>query len=294
MEASGCVLRAACAAALLMCAGPALAQVQELRARHAQLRAAIAAGLAGEPLHLASQQDGDALGGEVVAELPHPFEQVRGALAQPAAWCEVLILPFNTKQCRVSQGPAGPRLLLRIGRKADQPLQQAWPLVMDWQAAADGPEGWQVELSADQGPLGTRDVRILVAAIPLDAGRSVLQLRYGYRVGVAGRLAMRSYLATAGADKVGFSLEGRDARGQPQPIAGVRGAVERTTMRYYLAVGAYLDALTAPPPQQVQRRLERWFAATERWPRQLHEMDRGSYLALKQGEIARQHQPGPE
>ena len=30
--------------------------------------------------------------------------------------------------------------------------------------------------------------------------------------------------------------------------------------------------------------LEAWFDASERYPRQLHEMDRGAYLAMKRGE----------
>ena len=33
---------------------------------------------------------------------------------------------------------------------------------------------------------------------------------------------------------------------------------------------------------------ERWFDATERYARQLHEMDRATYLAMKQREYARQ------
>jgi hypothetical protein len=68
----------------------------------------------------------------------------------------------------------------------------------------------------------------------------------------------------------------------------VRGAVERNAMRYYLAIDAFLDTMAAPPDQRVERRIRNWFAATERHPRQLREMDLGTYAAMKRQEVERQ------
>jgi hypothetical protein len=67
--------------------------------------------------------------------------------------------------------------------------------------------------------------------------------------------------------------------------------VERNTMRYYLAIGAYLDSLSLPPQQRIERRLRDWFAATERYPRQLHEISQDEYLVMKRREIERQQMP---
>ena len=39
---------------------------------------------------------------------------------------------------------------------------------------------------------------------------------------------------------------------------------------------------------ELERRLREWYAGTERYPVQLHEMDREAYLAMKRKEI--QHQ----
>jgi hypothetical protein len=74
----------------------------------------------------------------------------------------------------------------------------------------------------------------------------------------------------------------------PVYIRGVRGVVERNTMRYYLAIEAYLDSLTEPLSRQLDSRLRNWFASTERYPRQLADGDLGSYLEMKQGEYRRQ------
>jgi hypothetical protein len=136
--------------------------------------------------------------------------------------------------------------------------------------------------------VGTRDYRIVVSAIPLDADRTFMHLSYSYGFGVAGRLAMQAYLATAGANKVGFTVAGRDGNGQPLYIGGVRGAIERNVMRYYLAVDAHVDSLRAPPEQRVERRIQTWFSGAERYPRQLREMDSSTYVAMKRNEYERQ------
>jgi hypothetical protein len=115
-----------------------------------------------------------------------------------------------------------------------------------------------------------------------------MHLSYSYGYGFAGRLAMQGYLATAGADKVGFTVTGKDGNGQPIYIGGMRGAIERNAMRYYLAIDAYLASRRAPPDQQMEKRIQTWFDATERYSRQLHEMDRATYVAMKRGEYERQ------
>lgn len=57
-------------------------------------------------------------------------------------------------------------------------------------------------------------------------------------------------------------------------------------MRYYLAIAVYLDSLQLPESERASRRLQAWFDATERYPAQLHEVERDDYLAMKRDEIA--------
>jgi hypothetical protein len=105
-------------------------------------------------------------------------------------------------------------------------------------------------------------------------------------------MAMLGYLATIGRDKVGFSIVGRKDDGQPQYVASTRGVVERDTMRYFLAIEAYLGALSLPPAQRFEKRLADWHAGVERYPLQLHELDLGEYLGLKREQLRRQQAPG--
>jgi hypothetical protein len=46
----------------------------------------------------------------------------------------------------------------------------------------------------------------------------------------------------------------------------------------------------SPPQRQREARLKRWFGATEQYKRQLHELDRDDYLAIKRAEISRSQQ----
>ena len=109
-------------------------------------------------------------------------------------------------------------------------------------------------------------------------------MSYAYGFGFTARVAMNAYLSTAGSDKVGFSVSGQGGDGKPAYVGGVRGLVERNTMRYYLAID---DFVAAPAPAQLDQRLATWFDATERYPRQLHELEKSDYLSMKRIEAKR-------
>jgi hypothetical protein len=101
-------------------------------------------------------------------------------------------------------------------------------------------------------------------------------------------MAMKFYLGTTGRNKVGFTVVGTQSDGQTLYVGGMRGVAERNTMRYYLAIEAFLGALSAPPQARLAKRLGDWFAASERYPRQLHEIEQAEYLEMKRSEILRQ------
>ena len=257
---------------LALSALPAHADADALRARHAQLQDALRNNSYGRQMHIDSAAGDNTLQGDIYAVLDHPFDKVKEALADPGAWCDIMLLPFNTKACDAS----GNRLAVRIGRKPDQPVEQAYPITFNFRNVAAESDFLQARLSAAEGPFGTRDYRITAQAVPLDNGQTFMHMRYAYGFGGMGRFAMQAYLATAGADKVGFTSN------------GVRGAVERNAMRYYLAIDAYLDTMHLPAAQQVERRINAWFSGTERYPRQLREMDRATYVQLKRQDYGRQ------
>ncbi|MBB1602333.1 hypothetical protein [Variovorax sp. UMC13] len=258
--------------------GAAAQDAAALKARHQALTARLADNPFQRRLVLDSTESTDRLSGDIYAVVDHPFAEL-SALERPANWCEVLMLHLNTKHCVVKGGEAAPVVEVAIGRKFDQPLDQAQRVPFTWGGAAATADYLSVRLSAASGPMSTRDYRIGFEATPLSAKQSFVHLSYAYGYGTAARLAMQAYLGTLGSDKVGFTPKGASGY-----VGGVRGVVERNTMRYYLAIDAFLDA---PRPEQLDRRLAAWFDATERYARQLHETERSEYLEMKRSEYAR-------
>jgi len=257
-----------------------------LLARHASLAPQLASNAFGGPLVLQSEELPGRIDGDVYAVLEHPFAAVSRALSDPSQWCEILILHVNTKYCRRVDVDGTPRVQMRVGRKEPQEVQAASLLDFGWRPPQARPDYLAVQMGAPEGPYDTGDYRLFAEAVPLPGGRSFLHLGYGMSYGGASRFAMQLYLGTLGRGKVGFTRVPRGDR--EEFVAGVRGVVERNTMRYYLAIDAYLDSLGAPAGQQLDKRLQAWFDATERYPRQLHEVERAAYLRMKRDEVQRQ------
>jgi hypothetical protein len=258
-----------------------------LHARYTSLHDKFASNQFGRPLVLESTQTSGDLRGDVYAIVDHPFSTVGQALQSIDHWCDILILHLNVKRCKAN--PGGKTIGLRVGRKFDQPIEDAYELEFKYRVAASSPDYLQVQLTADEGPLSTKDYRIQVESIPLDDKKSVIHMSYAYGYGFTARMAMQTYLLTIGSAKVGFSIvDHKD--GKPVYIGGVLGLLERNTMRYYLAIDAYLNAVTLPPGEQVERRIREWYASTDRYAPQLHEMEQADYLDMKRKEIRRQQQ----
>jgi len=283
-------LRKAVAASLVALACPAAGHAQDataLRAREAALDGRLATNQFHRPLVIDSRHSNGVLEGDVYAVVAYPYTVVGPALQGMDHWCDILMVHLNVKDC-VARGAGEQSVLsLAVGRRFDQPLAEAFRIDFAYRVAASTPGYLEVLLTAGAGPLGTKDYRIVVEASPVDAKSTFVHMSYSYAYGVAAEVAMRGYLATLGRGKVGFTIVDRDAAGAPVYLGDVRGVIERNTMRYYLAIEGYLAASALPAPERRERRLENWFAAVERYPRQLHEMERGEYLAMKHRELGR-------
>ncbi len=284
----------ACVAALAAFAPPAAPAVgaigaDALRAQYAALARRLAVNQFSRPLVLDSHEGNQRVQGDIYALVDYPFQQVRANMGSAQRWCEVMLLHINTKYCHPVAEAGKPTVLrLYVGKKTPQDLADADRLEFSYLPLAAGTDYFETVLDAPQGPLGTSGYRIALRAVAVDGGRTFLHLGYGYDLGFAARLATRAYLGTLGRDKVGFTVTGKGADGRDELVGGVRGIVERNTMRYYLAIDAYLAAARSGPGAQMEASLQNWFNASEAYARQLHEMDRGPYLAMKRAEYARQ------
>jgi len=260
-----------------LAAGPVASDAASLSAQFDAMRGELDHSPFGRPVRLVSQEKDHTLQGEVYARLATPFPLVEASLREARQWCEVLTLPFNIRGCGAAGHGDG--LALYVAKRKDSGPEETYRIDFRFSAPELAPGSMRVLLEGDIGPLGTHDYRISLEAVPAAAGGTLLHFSYSYVYGWTSQIAMQAYLATAGANKVGFStVDGA-------LVGGMRGVLERNTMRYYLAIEAYLDSLRAPGPEREDARLGAWFDATERYSRQLHEMDRVEYVAMKHRDL---------
>lgn len=266
---------------------------ESLRALHQKKSVQLAQSRFGQPVLLDSIETDDGLQGDVYAVVDHPLADVAKALEGSGHWCEMLLLHVNNRRCRATKGAQGVETLtLFVVRRYDMPVDDAFELPFAYRQLASTPEHVTVQLASESGPMGTGHYRVVLEAVAISDKQAFVHFSYSYEHNMMARLASQAYLATFGSEKVGFTVVGKQADGSPDYIRGLRGLVERNSIRYFLTLDAYLDGIGTPPAQQHERRLKSWFTSIERYPRQLHEFDWPTYLALKRADRERDGVPG--
>lgn len=259
-----------------------------LFATYVAIKASLDKNQYGIPLYLESKEEYSTLHVDVYGVIEYPFGSVRDALLEPGNWCDINSLLFNIKASTFRKVSDQWMLTLYSGRKYYQPPEDAYKLDFRFSIDALQPDYMAIALTADNGPLFTKDHRIRVEALPLDRSTTFIHFRYDYRYGAMARAAIKSYYATIGRGKKGFSIISGGKTANPVYVGSVRGSVERNAVRYYLAIQTYLDMLALPRSQRFEKRISRWYDLTARFPRQLYEMDKVEYLANKRLEHANQ------
>lgn len=263
------------------------ADIALLQAKY-QAIAASSPGHASLPVHIEADQRDGRLRGDVYATLDYPYALVVDTLRRGANWCEIAPLHLNVKACTHEPRFGATRLTFYSGRKFYQPPEKTRPFVYEFRVPVHQPDYFRAALTPDTRTRDTEQNRILVEATPLGRDRVLLHFNYSFKYSLWMRLAADGYFATLGGGKIGFSVTGVDRQGRPVHATGIRGAVERNAMRYYLALEAYLGTLNTPAPERYERRLARWFDLTEQYAAQLHELDKADYLSYKHNERAQQ------
>ena len=179
-----------------------------LRAQYGVLRDQLSHNQFQRPLRMDSSESPGSVTGDVYALVNYPFAMAGAALHGPAGWCDILMLHINTKYCRAGINGHVSALQVNISSNHDQPLSASYQVDFAYRVAAATPDYLKVMLTADEGPLSTRDYRVVLEAVAVDDGATFIHFTYSYAYGIAGRLAMQTYLATIGRGKVGFTVVG--------------------------------------------------------------------------------------
>lgn len=256
---------------------------QRFRDYYQELQEAARRGPFGFPLQVRSEERGDAVNAEALGIMDHPLQAFRAVVTEPASWCEFIPLNLNIKACTVQGDGVEPLITLYIGGKGYLAPESASQQPYRFAVRARQPEYVAASLSALQGLMGTRAHQMDFEAASV-AGKTVVALRSSYGQSAASKLVTAIYLATVGRDKVGFSREHIGPDGQASLVKGAQGIIERNLMRYYLVLRAFVDTQGVPVARRFEARLNAFYDLMERYPAQLHEMEKVEYLDVKRRE----------
>ena len=266
----------------LLLAGPAMAT--QLSPEESLLEAYRGIGQGGAlqqyPFHIDSSEQGDLLSADVFMLLDMRYTQFRGSLQTARNWCDFLILTLNIKSCVNQQQAGRESLLLYAGRKQYQPPEITYQLKYDFILPHNSAHYFEAVMVAEKGPMRTRDYNIRVQATPY-SDKTLVRLGMSYNTSIFSRAATYTYLNTLGRNKIGFTVVGRDEKGEPVYTEGMKAVIERNVMRYFLAVSVYLEAMKGTKKLDFRNLLQQWFDATERYHAQLYEYERDTYIKAK-------------
>ncbi|MEJ2141852.1 MAG: hypothetical protein P8Y24_05775 [Gammaproteobacteria bacterium] len=265
------------------------ADQNSLQQKYQQLKKKLDTNSYGVPVYIESAIEAQSQSGDVYGIIYHPYKKVKTAFSQVENWCEIAPLHLNVKACTFLKLNGDYLLTLYSGRKYFERPEDTYQLVYRYHLDNKQENYTRTILSAEDGPLGTSDYLISTEAMPLNDTETFIHFSYSYKQGFWTRMAMKTYLATLGRDKVGFTVIDTDSNGDPVYIDGVRGVIERNAIRYYYAIQAYLDTVSTAHEKLLLTRLNRWFDLTEQHHEQLYEMEKKEYLDYKQQERVEQN-----
>lgn len=231
------------------------------------------------PIYMESNNDENLIRGKVYGIIHQPFNTVSKALSSVSSLCEIAPLHLNIKACTYEYINNQCRVTFYSGRKFYQKADDVRDIKYTFKVKAINNDYFSVILTEEQHD--SKDFNVQVAAIPLTDNSTFFYISYQYQYGFFMHAAMSTYLATFGYNKVGFSIIGKDKNSKPIYVDGIRGVIERNIVRYYFAVKSYLETQKVAKNEQFESRISYWFDLTEKYHKQLYEMDKPDYLKYK-------------
>lgn len=256
----------------------------DLKDKYEEIEEQLLDNVYGIPIYLESSHKKKLMQGAVYGIIYQPFNRVSRALSSMASWCEIMPQHLNIKGCTYEYINKQCRLNLYPGRKKYKNPDNAYRLNYDFKVRSLSDEYFYTTLNTAEGPFDTKNYKINVEAIPISDSSTFIHFDYEYQYGFLTNIAMKTYLATFGANKIGFSIKEKDKNNKPVYVAGVQGVIERNAMRYYFAIQSYFNTQQQEQAQRFESRISNWFDLTEQYHKQLYELDKQDYMKYKKME----------
>ena len=229
------------------------------------------------PFYIESAVSKNASHVDIYGTIKYPFGLIKNEFLVPTNWCEMVLSHPDIKACTYKKMDDSWLLNIYHVNKFSKPLADSYQMKFVYRVSELQPAYFDVALTADEGPSHTRDHQFGIEAIALENNITFIHLRYSFEYSTLGYFLMKIF----GEGKVGFSVIGSDSYGKPVYVVGLRGAVERDVVCYYLAILAYLDTLKIPAGQRFEKRISQWYDLAALYKKQLLDMEEAEYLTYK-------------
>jgi hypothetical protein len=229
------------------------------------------------PFYVESSVSKNASRVDIYGTITSPFGLIKNELLIPTSWCEIVLPHPHIRACTYTKMTDTWLLNIYNVNTFSKPLKDSYQMKFVYRVSELQPFYFDIALTAHEGPSHTKEHRFELDAIPLNEGATFIHLQYSYSYSSWGYLLMKLF----GGGKVGFSVIGMDSNGNPVYVDGLRGAVERDVVCYYLAILAYLDTLEIPADQRFEKRVIQWYDLAALYKTQLLEMEKNAYLTYK-------------
>lgn len=262
---------------------PADADQASLNKRYLRIKNHLAQSTFETPIYIHSETNGHVLKGEAYGLIHNPeinFALLRKTFTNHQNWCEFVSLHLNVKACTYHQNTGKKYLKFYVGRKYYEEPDNVYQVQYRFRVLSSTDNYFKVVLNAPRGPSGTRNYLMQVEAMKLN-GKVLFRIISSYTSSRRSRFGTSIYLNTSGSKKIGFSVTGVDPQGKPVYVRGIKGIIERNVVRYYLAGKTLIAMRHEPKKDRYEKSLRYWFRETEKYSKQLHEMDLKKYLQVK-------------
>jgi len=234
------------------------------------------------PIYLKTIQKDKVLNVSLLGLIPFKFQDVSGVLARPASYCDFLPLMFNVKSCVITEFNPVARIKFYVaGKHYTSPLA-SYRIHAVFRLVDRTSEKIRIRLESEEDSAGKTGYDVDLVAIPLE-GQTLLSLKSRYAPGRVTRMATNTYVNVFAHDKPGFT-EILAPDGKKKLITGFPAVIERSSVRAYLALKAYMLNYHLPPAKRFEACLSTWYDLNRPYKKQLYELDREDYLQIKRRE----------
>jgi len=234
------------------------------------------------PIYLKTVQKKNVLNVSLLGRIPFKFSDVAEALSKPASYCDFLPLMFNVKSCVITEFNPVTRMKFYVAGKHYTPPITSYRIHAVFRPVSRTPEKIRIRMEADEDSPGKSDYDVDLMAIPLD-GETLLYLKSRYAPGRITRMATSTYVKMFARDKPGFT-EIQEPGGKKKLITGFPAVIERSTVRAYFALKAFMLNIQLPPAKRFDACLKTWYDLNQPYKKQLYELERDQYLQIKRRE----------